>query len=41
MSASSSWKPIIHDDTGLNVAVSAGILTPEQAKRFAEGGVHG
>ncbi|MEZ5182061.1 MAG: biotin synthase BioB [Acidimicrobiales bacterium] len=32
--------PIIHDDTGLNVAVSAGILTPEQAKRFAEGGVH-
>ncbi|MCB0970359.1 MAG: biotin synthase BioB, partial [Acidimicrobiales bacterium] len=32
--------PIIHDDTGLNVAVSAGILTPEQAQRLAEGGVH-
>lgn len=32
--------PIINDETGLNVAVSAGILTPEQAKRLAEGGVH-
>src|SRR3954469_15159463 len=32
--------PIIHDETGLNVAVSAGILTPEQAKRLADGGVH-
>src|SRR4051794_31392423 len=32
--------PIINADTGLNVAVSAGILTPEQAKRLAEGGVH-
>ena len=32
--------PLIHDDTGLDVAVSAGILTDEQARRFAEGGVH-
>ena len=32
--------PIINEDTGLNVAVSAGILTQDQAKRFAEGGVH-
>ena len=32
--------PIIQDDTGINVAVSAGILTPEQATRLAEGGVH-
>ncbi len=32
--------PIIGDETGVNVAVSAGILTPEQATRFAEGGVH-
>lgn len=32
--------PLIHDETGLNVAVSAGILTPEQAQRLAEGGVH-
>jgi len=32
--------PLVHDETGLNVAVSAGVLTPEQAKRFAAGGVH-
>lgn len=32
--------PIIQDDTGINVAVSAGILTPDQAQRLAEGGVH-
>jgi biotin synthase len=32
--------PRIREDTGLNVAVSAGILTEEQARRLAEGGVH-
>ena len=32
--------PRIHDETGLNVAVSAGILTEDQARRLAEGGVH-
>jgi biotin synthase len=32
--------PLIRDRTGLNVAVSAGLLTEEQARRFAEGGVH-
>ena len=32
--------PLIHDETGLNVAVSAGILTEDQARRLAEGGVH-
>ena len=32
--------PLIHERTGLNVAVSAGLLTDEQARRFAEGGVH-
>src|SRR3954447_16516188 len=32
--------PIVKDETGLNVAVSAGILTPEQAQRLAAGGVH-
>jgi len=32
--------PLIHDQTGLNVAVSAGLLTEGQARRFAEGGVH-
>ena len=32
--------PLIRDKTGLNVAVSAGILTDEQARRLAEGGVH-
>lgn len=32
--------PIIGDETGLNVAVSAGILNEEQARRLAAGGVH-
>jgi biotin synthase len=32
--------PLIHDKTGLDVAVSAGILTEDQAQRFAQGGVH-
>ena len=32
--------PLIRDETGLNVAVSAGILTDEQARRLADGGVH-
>ena len=32
--------PIIRARTGLNVAVSAGLLTDDQARRFAEGGVH-
>jgi len=32
--------PLVRDRTGLNVAVSAGILTAEQAVRLAEGGVH-
>jgi len=32
--------PLVRDRTGLNVAVSAGILTEEQAVRLAEGGVH-
>jgi biotin synthase len=32
--------PLVRDETGLNVAVSAGILTEEQARRLAEGGVH-
>ena len=32
--------PVIHDETGLNVAVSAGILTEDQARRLADGGVH-
>jgi biotin synthase len=32
--------PIIREDTGLNLAVSAGILTDDQARRLAEGGVH-
>jgi biotin synthase len=32
--------PIVRERTGLNVAVSAGILTPEQAARLAAGGVH-
>jgi biotin synthase len=32
--------PLVRDETGCNVAVSAGILTPEQAKRLADGGVH-
>jgi biotin synthase len=32
--------PLIRDETGLNVAVSAGILTEEQAGRLSEAGVH-
>ena len=32
--------PMIQDETGLNVAVSAGILNRSQAERFAAGGVH-
>lgn len=32
--------PLIKDQTGLEVAVSAGILTSEQARTFADGGVH-
>ena len=32
--------PRIHDETGLNVAVSAGILSEDQARRLADGGVH-
>ncbi|HEV2360929.1 MAG TPA: biotin synthase BioB, partial [Acidimicrobiales bacterium] len=32
--------PLVRDETGLNVAVSAGILTDEQARRLADGGVH-
>ncbi len=32
--------PLVRDETGLNVAVSAGILTEDQARRLAEGGVH-
>lgn len=31
---------LIQDKTGLNVSVSAGILTRDQAQRLAEGGVH-
>lgn len=32
--------PIVQDEVGLNVAVSAGIVTEAQAKRFADVGVH-
>ena len=32
--------PVVRDETGLKVAVSAGILAPGQASRLAEGGVH-
>ncbi len=32
--------PVVRDETGLNIAVSAGILTEEQAARLATGGVH-
>lgn len=32
--------PIVREATGLNVAVSAGILTDDQARRLAAGGVH-
>ncbi|MCC5952597.1 MAG: biotin synthase BioB [Acidimicrobiia bacterium] len=32
--------PMVRDRVGINVAVSAGILTEEQAQRLADGGVH-
>ncbi len=32
--------PVVKEETGLNIAVSAGILTEEQAARLAAGGVH-
>ena len=32
--------PVVREETGLNLAVSAGILTDDQARRLAEGGVH-
>ena len=32
--------PMVKETTGLNVAVSAGILTEDQARRFSQGGVH-
>jgi biotin synthase len=32
--------PVVRDKAGLNVAVSAGILTRDQAERLAEAGVH-
>jgi biotin synthase len=32
--------PLVRERTGLNVAVSAGILTDDQARRLADGGVH-
>ena len=32
--------PKVRDRVGLNVAISAGILTDDQARRLAEGGVH-
>jgi len=32
--------PLVQDKVGINVAVSAGIVTEAQAKRFAEVGVH-
>ncbi len=32
--------PLVRERTGLNVAVSAGLLTEEQARRLAAGGVH-
>ena len=35
-----SMVPLVHEHTGLNVAVSAGILTRDQANRFADAGVH-
>jgi biotin synthase len=35
-----SLVPLVRDRTGLNVAVSAGILTDDQARRLADGGVH-
>ena len=35
-----SLVPLIEAETGLNVAVSAGILSDDQARRLADGGVH-
>ena len=32
--------PLVQERTGLNVAVSAGLLTEDQARRFAAAGVH-
>jgi biotin synthase len=32
--------PLVQEQTGLNVAVSAGLLTEDQARRFGQGGVH-
>ena len=32
--------PLVRDEVGINVAVSAGILTEDQARRLGEGGVH-
>ena len=32
--------PVIREETGLSVAISAGIITEDQARRLAEGGVH-
>ncbi|MEX0768631.1 MAG: biotin synthase BioB [Microthrixaceae bacterium] len=32
--------PLVQQETGLNVAISAGILSREQAERLAAGGVH-
>ena len=32
--------PIVHAEAGINVAVSAGIITDDQARRLADGGVH-
>jgi len=32
--------PVVQDRVGINVAVSAGILDDDQARRFAEAGVH-
>jgi len=32
--------PVIQGETGLNVAISAGILSEDQARRLSEGGVH-
>ncbi len=32
--------PLVAEETGLNVAVSAGVLTEDQARRLAAGGVH-
>jgi len=32
--------PVVQKETGLNVAISAGILSRDQAQRLSEGGVH-